>query len=1364
MRLISALLLCALLAWPCQAAEPSGRLTDFDIRAQPLSSALLQFSSQSGIQVLAASTRLAERNVRAVRGRMPATTALRRLLAGTGLVFRQVNAGTIALLRASEAAKSPGRTPLPAAAAEGRPPLDPDAMVVFEDPDEIEEVLITGTRIQLPGNYTAANPLSTITAEEMRRLGIVNVADAITTLVPQDISTYIPTLTDDFQTYTGNDTGGVGGPGSGNLMFDRGSFFVGNTIANLRGLDPMFGSRTLTLIDGRRVVSTSNQADVIDLNTIPSNLLQRMDVVTGGASATYGSGAMAGVVNLVLNNRLTGFNLDMDYGINEAGDGDSPHVSASAGTPLFGGRGHALIGVEWQHQAAIRDCASAREWCAQSRTLFSNFAGNTSSMPAPPSTPGVSAVLVPLPGFEGSPARFRMDNLRYSQFAPAGSIYSNSVDNTSGFRFTEDGTGIEEFAFGYRGGTNISTTLNGDGPLVTSSMSMRPDTRRKTAFANFEYEFTERTAGYLQAGYATADSLSRNSYTAGNTCVRFNATGVAAVPGGSAAAGTDIAYGGNGEAFTDPFNGGAPVPDFPRNALWGNANFRTFLGVPSGRVPPYFIPPGQSGSTNTTPPVWNFQNAVNPVWQRITSAQGTQYWNLVRITLTVDFNDPGIPAVLPQLGRNAYAFLQDLKPEALNQVQRAFNNSATAGGGNSALTALYGSSPCSGFTAIRKVWNPQIQQWTEQRSETWRAVAGIKGRFGGDWRWETYYQHGRTDSRSTQNNVQTNLSFAFAMDAVIDDRRFIDGVANPDYLEPVCRITRDGVPVIDSAGRPMSDPEGLAALAAGCKPLNVFGTTFADPQSALLQQEALDYAFKENISDGANSMQTLSFDASGTLWQAWAGAFTGAFGLELREEQVDNQGSRGPFYLRADIARAWGDAFGGRTRVTEGYGELDLPLVSNLPGVNLWSVNLGARYASYNNRGGAGTTRQSATQGTMNWKFQTVFEPFDWVRLRLTRSRDLRAAGYRELFLNQPGVPDQAFDINPWRARTSDTTENQYERWGFVRVGNADLKPEKSTTLTLGMVLSPGGWAQDMRMSIDYYSIRVKDAIYTPFNFTNPIRACWEGSGNVETQYIDGGVDPANPGRNGLFNADLAACREITFATDGDGGRDLQDIVAYNASRPANGLPYQRRGLDLAWNYLFPASAISAELPGSVSLTVRATRALESSGIQQTCGSFATINNTVQCVDNFGHVDQVGQIRSSVFIPGVAASPEWTGHFMASYFVGSLTASLSARYVGGARLDNTWTDDPASSAYRNGNGQILYGSVDNNRVKPYLNYSLNGSWDLDVASLKQLQLFGSINNLFDRNPPFTGGGVSGASAQYYDTMGRAYRVGVRMRF
>src|SRR5688572_2270299 len=120
MRMIGAVLLCCLWlgAWSAETAEP---LADFDIRAQPLASALLEFSGQSGIQVLAADARLVRRQVRGVRGRMPATTALRQLLAGTGISFRRIDAGTIALVRAAAADTRPERPSDPAPAGEAGP-------------------------------------------------------------------------------------------------------------------------------------------------------------------------------------------------------------------------------------------------------------------------------------------------------------------------------------------------------------------------------------------------------------------------------------------------------------------------------------------------------------------------------------------------------------------------------------------------------------------------------------------------------------------------------------------------------------------------------------------------------------------------------------------------------------------------------------------------------------------------------------------------------------------------------------------------------------------------------------------------------------------------------------------------------------------------------------------------------------------------------------------------------------------------------------------------------------------------------------------------------------------------------------------
>ena len=309
-------------------------------------------------------------------------------------------------------------------------------------------------------------------------------------------------------------------------------------------------------------------------------------------------------------------------------------------------------------------------------------------------------------------------------------------------------------------------------------------------------------------------------------------------------------------------------------------------------------------------------------------------------------------------------------------------------------------------------------------------------------------------------------------------------------------------------------------------------------------------------------------------------------------------------------------------------------------------------------------------------------------------------------------------------------------------------------------------------MAVDYYDIRVKNGISTPFNAspTATIQSCWTGSGNQDPNEDD----PDQVASNGAFDLDyydpalgIYPCQEITFASNPDGSRNLLDIINYNSARPQNSLPYQRRGVDFSLNYSFQLNRLVEALPGSMSLTVRGTRAMESSGIQLQSGPTVTTcpGGTLEGGNCRTYVDLVGQIRSSVFIPGVAATPKWTGNLIANYMVGDLTTSLSARYIGGAYFDKTWCDTATSCAnYQNDSGVYLGGSVDENWVEPYFNFSLNGSYNLKVGNLKQFQLFGSISNLFDKSPPFTGGGISGASSQYHDIMGRAYRIGARMRF
>src|SRR5262245_52506047 len=141
----------------------------------------------------------------------------------------------------------------------------------------LEEVTVTGTRIRRD-DFTTPTPTTVVDSQFMENLGIVNVADMVTQ-IPSNVSNFQP-----------QNTGGS-------------AFFIGSTLANLRGLNPFFGTRTLTLVDTHRFIPTT-QGDSVDLNFIPSNLIERTEIVTGGASAAYGSGAISGVVNIFLDPKM----------------------------------------------------------------------------------------------------------------------------------------------------------------------------------------------------------------------------------------------------------------------------------------------------------------------------------------------------------------------------------------------------------------------------------------------------------------------------------------------------------------------------------------------------------------------------------------------------------------------------------------------------------------------------------------------------------------------------------------------------------------------------------------------------------------------------------------------------------------------------------------------------------------------------------------------------------------------------------------------------------------------------------------------------------------------------------------------------
>lgn len=192
-------------------------------------------------------------------------------------------------------------------------------------PGDAEEVIVvTGTLIDRPG-FKAPTPMTVIGDAELRQAGRENVGEVLAD-IPQFLSSINPSLNQGLNT-------------------------IGSSGGELRALGP---ARTLYLLNGRRFIGD------LDLNSIPFAAVKRIDVVTGGASATYGSGAVAGVINTVLNDRMDGVEAGALTGISSRGDGPQYRFDVTGGTNFAGGRGNALLAVEYFKDQGIDPIASRK--------------------------------------------------------------------------------------------------------------------------------------------------------------------------------------------------------------------------------------------------------------------------------------------------------------------------------------------------------------------------------------------------------------------------------------------------------------------------------------------------------------------------------------------------------------------------------------------------------------------------------------------------------------------------------------------------------------------------------------------------------------------------------------------------------------------------------------------------------------------------------------------------------------------------------------------------------------------------------------------------------------------------------------------
>jgi len=196
---------------------------------------------------------------------------------------------------------------------------------------DVGEIVVTGSRIRRD-TFSSPQPLSVVSAQSIREQGQVSLGDV---LLEQPVIN----------------------PASNPQNTSSTLFLAGQSRADIRGLGP---TRTLVLMDNRRLPFSDASSPAVDLNTIPSLMVERIETIAGGASAVYGSEAISGVVNFIMKKEQDGLELDLQTGITQEGDGEEYRAGFNWGTKLLDDKLNILIGGEFASQDTIM--RKDRDW------------------------------------------------------------------------------------------------------------------------------------------------------------------------------------------------------------------------------------------------------------------------------------------------------------------------------------------------------------------------------------------------------------------------------------------------------------------------------------------------------------------------------------------------------------------------------------------------------------------------------------------------------------------------------------------------------------------------------------------------------------------------------------------------------------------------------------------------------------------------------------------------------------------------------------------------------------------------------------------------------------------------------------------
>ena len=1073
--------------------------------------------------------------------------------------------------------------------------------------NQSEAIVVTGSRIAR-STFDTSTPVTVIGADTIAALGQVNLGETIQTL-PQNVSTVSDT--------------NVG------LAANTAQVNIGAQIANLRGLNPRNGVRTLTLVDTRRHVPSTTGGGV-DMNLIPSIIVESVETVTGGASAAYGTDALVGVVNIILDKDLQGIKAQIDYGETFRSDGTSFHAALAGGTNFAGDRGHIVIAGEYQNNGEVGDCVYVREWCAVSPDTFLNEDYNK-----------------PNSANYGQPRYIRGEGGTYSNYSLTGVLRGRPLTGRNNdpalqyITFTPDGTRAMDYDNGnYAQANGFGNTQNGACGFDCSNWSevqLRPEVERWSTYLHTSFEFSPSIKGILEASYAQRKS---------------NVKGISLGP-----------------------STGLPIR--ADNAYIQNM---TYLDRSTGEVIPFT---DLIDSTRTGPLGLGGSGA----------------------TLTNVSQAPGVDPLPLFIGRH-----------------------------------------------MRGIDGARSHYFTDLT--TWRVMAGLEGDFGdflgGGWTWDAYYQYGKTQQKLDISGLRVNEFFAAAIDAVDEgmmktmqqdeNGNWIPGSGTPNG-NIVCRGTLLGPGPNPVATPNSAQPAGFfqhwnLPYAEGCQPLRLTGAG-ADPGGVA-------YAYRTAHEDFNYEQHVAAFNVSGSLFEGWAGPIDLALGGEYRFETGSAIHDELPFGIPFPVD-AFGNDYSGDLKILEGYVEANVPLLRDVPLIDYLELNGAFRRTEQTNT--SGTTGQSKDLGFNTWKVSGNWEVTDWLRFRATRSRDVRAASFVDLYYNLGKTefgPTQGRVNNPWAPDGG----NQDDWTEILYPPNFELRPEIGDTFTAGVVLQPGGALEGLRLSVDYYDIQIKDAIVV-LTAQETVNACFQAGLACDALFT--GLNGGGQSFAQLTDAQKSELGKSVSLSGSAIGNGIDSIRRGNA----NVGKFSTSGWDIEAVYRLPLDKLGDKMPGV--LTLR---------------GLATINNEM-VVDLLGtgetETDWLNQTGGTAF-GGFAAPPEYVLTGYLTYDLGGFSITGDVKHIPEGIYDIRRCDvgrGECDATDPNG--------INDNTVEARTYFGLSASYEFEVAGTSTAEVFVSVRNLFDTDPPQTASNASGnggpvlgnggpTNPVYFDTLGARWRMGLRLDF